>query len=85
MVGSHDRRCLQLSPKMYYYASPTLRSEPTLSLKNHSKYGKNNHTCCCFVWGVSLTHSVLFYVEGLSYITGAYFYAGSLFSMPYAI
>ena len=43
------------------------------------------HAPCCSMWGVSLTHSVLFYVEGLSYITGAYFYAGSLFSMPYAI
>ena len=67
MVGSHDRRCLQLSPKMYYYASPTLRSEPTLPLKNHSKYGKSNHTCCCFVWGVSLTCPMLFYVGSFSY------------------
>ena len=44
MVGSHDRRSLQLSPKMYYYASLTLRSETTLPLKNHSTYVKNNHT-----------------------------------------
>ncbi len=44
MVGSHDRRSLQLFPKMYYYASPTLRSETTLPLKNHSTYVKNNHT-----------------------------------------
>ena len=44
MVGSHDRRSLQLFPKMYYYVSPTLRSETTLPLKkNHSAYVKNNH------------------------------------------
>ena len=43
-VGSHDRRSLQLLPKMYYYASPTLRSETTLMLKIHSTYVKNNHT-----------------------------------------
>ena len=38
------------------------------------------HAPCCFMWGVSLTHSVLFYVGCFSYITGSYFYAGSLFS-----
>ena len=43
MVGTHDRRCLQLFPEMYYYASPTLRSETTLPLKPHSTYVKNNH------------------------------------------
>ena len=37
------------------------------------------------MWGISLTHSVLFYVGGFSYITGAYLYTQSLFSMPYAI
>ena len=41
-VGSHDRRSLQLFPKMYYYLSP--RSETTLPLKIHSTYVKNNHT-----------------------------------------
>ena len=39
MVGTHDRRCLQLFPEMYYYASPTLRSETTLPLK------KPQHLC----------------------------------------
>ena len=32
MVRSHDRRSLQIFPKMYYYASPTLRSETTSGL-----------------------------------------------------
>ena len=36
MVGSHDYRSLQLFPKMYYYASPTLRSETTLQLKQNT-------------------------------------------------
>ena len=44
MVGSHDRRSLQLFPKMYYYAAPILRSETTLPLKIHSTYVKINHT-----------------------------------------
>ena len=44
MLGSHDRRSQQLFPKMYYYASPTVRWETTLPLKNHSMYVKNNHT-----------------------------------------
>ena len=29
------------------------------------------HTPCCFMWGVSLTHSVLFYVLRLSYMPHA--------------
>ena len=33
IVGSHGGRSLQLFPKMYYYASSTLRSETTLPLK----------------------------------------------------
>ena len=45
MVGSHDRRSLQLFPKMYYYASPTLRSETTLPLKDHSTYVKITTPC----------------------------------------
>ena len=36
-MGSHDSRGLQLYPKMYYYSSPTLRSETTLPLKNSKK------------------------------------------------
>ena len=36
MVGSHDRRSLQLFPKMYYYASSTRRSETTLPLENQT-------------------------------------------------
>ena len=43
IVGSHGGRSLQLFPKMYYYASSTLRSETTLPLKN-SMYVKSNHT-----------------------------------------
>ena len=39
IVGSHDRRSLQLFPKMYYYASPTLRSETTLPLKKPQHVG----------------------------------------------
>ena len=38
-MGSHDHRSLQLFLKMYYYASPTLRSEMTVSLK------KSQHIC----------------------------------------
>ena len=47
MVGSHDRRSLQLSSKMYYYASPTLRSETTLPLKNKTKQKQQQkqHVC----------------------------------------
>ena len=38
------------------------------------------------MWGIALTHSVLFYMEGFSYISGAFFFnAGSLFSMPCSI
>ena len=59
--------------------------------------GGSLHAPCCFMWGDSRTRSMLFYVGnfsytvpadwcgGFSYITGAYFYGGSLFSMPYAI
>ena len=55
------------------------------------------HAPCCFMWGDSRTRSMLFYVGSFSYtvpadwcggfsdITGACFYGGSLFSMPYAI
>ena len=42
------------------------------------------HTPCCFMWGVSLTLLVLFYVESFSYTLGAVF-CGSLFYMPHAI
>ena len=35
IVGSRDRRIIQLLPKMYYYASLTFRLETTLPLKNH--------------------------------------------------
>ena len=38
MVDSHDRRSLQLPPKMYYYASPTLRSETMLPLKKQTQH-----------------------------------------------
>ena len=45
------------------------------------------HGPCSFMWGIALTHSVLFYMEGFSYISGAFFFfhAGSLFSMPCSI
>ena len=55
------------------------------------------HAPCFFMLGDSRTRSMLFYVGNFSYtvpadwcggfsdITGAYFYGGSLFSMPYAI
>ena len=45
IVGLHDRRSLQLFPKLYYYASPTLRSETTLPLKDHSTYVKITTPC----------------------------------------
>ena len=45
-----------------------------------------SHGPCYFMWGIALTHSVLFYMEGFSYISGAFcFHAGSLFSMPCSI
>ena len=31
------------------------------------------HGPCSFMWGIALTHSVLFYMEGFSYISGAFF------------
>ena len=37
IVGSHDRRNLQLFPKMYYYGSPTHKSETTLPLKTTAR------------------------------------------------
>ena len=37
IVGSHDRRSLQLYPKMYYYASPTPRSKTKLPLKKQKQ------------------------------------------------
>ena len=43
-MGSHDRKSLQLFHKIYYYPSPTLRSETTWPLKNQSTYVRNNHT-----------------------------------------
>ena len=43
------------------------------------------HGPCCFMCGIALTHSVLFYMEGFSYISGDFFDAGSLFSMPCSI
>ena len=45
MVGSHDQRSLQLFPKMYYYASPTLRSETTLPLKNTNAHMLKTTPC----------------------------------------
>ena len=32
------------------------------------------HGPCSFMWGIALTHSVLFYMEGFSYISGAFFF-----------
>ena len=61
IVRLHDRRSLQLFPKMYYYASTNLRSETTLQLKNHSTYVKNNHTRMdetCFIGHVPSCHYV---------------------------
>ena len=46
IVGSHDRRSLQLFPKMYYYASPTLSSETTLPLKNPTERMLKTTTPC---------------------------------------
>jgi len=42
IVGSHDRRSWNFPTKMYYYASPTLKSETKLPFKNN-----NNKTTCC--------------------------------------
>ena len=49
IVGSHDRRSWHFPPKMYYYVSPTLRSETTLPLKK-KKTKKNATTCCKHLW-----------------------------------
>ena len=56
MVGSHDHISLQLFPKMYYYASPTLRSETTLPLKKKKTPQKNkNKNTPCNRWKVFLS------------------------------
>ena len=43
-LGSHDRRSLQLPPQMYYYASPTLRSETMLPLKREKEKEKRKQS-----------------------------------------